>query len=144
MKKCYLDSNFLLYWKNELSPQYQQTISMLETLINNGVELYISPLVLDEFYHSFLYRIRINRMKKPYDLLTEATKDILTLPRLSIVNPPSVPTDHLTVIANMEMYYLHARDAYHLLIMQSNDIDGFATFDTDFARVFTAKLLIKA
>lgn len=44
----------------------------------------------------------------------------------------------------MQAYSLRARDAYHLLTMQTNGIDGFATFDNAFSRVFAANLLEKA
>jgi predicted nucleic acid-binding protein len=41
----------------------------------------------------------------------------------------------------MSKYHLRLRDAYHLLIMQFNNIDSFLTFDNDFKLVFAAKIL---
>jgi len=41
----------------------------------------------------------------------------------------------------MEKYDLCPRDAYHLLTMIYNKIDSFATFDTDFNKVFEDKLI---
>lgn len=38
-------------------------------------------------------------------------------------------------------FNLRQRDVYHLLTMQENGIDEFATFDTDFIRVFAQKIL---
>ena len=45
------------------------------------------------------------------------------------------------VITLMEQFNLRQRDVYHLLTMQENGIDEFATFDTDFKRVFAQKIL---
>lgn len=144
MRKCYLDSNILLYLKNAASPHHRDAAKITQKLITGNTSLYVSSLGLDEFMHTFLYEVRRNGSKNPYDDLQTAVEDIIELPELSIVNPPSDPKSQVRVVGLMKQYTLHPRDAYHLLTMQSNDIDGFATFDTDFARVFAARLLMKA
>ncbi|MBI3558959.1 type II toxin-antitoxin system VapC family toxin, partial [Candidatus Gottesmanbacteria bacterium] len=78
-----------------------------------------------------------------YENLSKLCADILQLPLLTVINPPTDPVSQLQIISLMKNYSLRARDAYHLLIMQSNDIEAFATFDTDFRRVFAAKILKK-
>lgn len=144
MRKCYLDSNALLYLKNTASPHHKNAAEITQKLISERVSLYISSLVLDEFMHTFLYEIRRNGSNNPYGELQRAVEGIIELPDLSIVNPPLDLERHVRVVGLMKQYVLHPRDAYHLLIMQANDIDGFATFDNDFARVFAANLLEKA
>lgn len=133
MKKCYLDSNFLVYFSNEGSPFFLQAREKLEKLAADGVELFISPLALDEFFHSF-----------GFEELSNACGFILQLPLLKIVNPPVDPISQLQVVSLMKNYSLHPRDAYHLLIMQYNHIDTFASFDANFRRVFAANILQKA
>lgn len=144
MRKCYLDSNILLYLKNASSPHHRDAVEITQKLIAGSISLYVSSLVLDEFMHTFLYEVRRNGSKNPYNDLQTAVEDIVELPELSIVNPPSDPESHVRVVGLMKQYALHPRDAYHLLTMIANDIDGFATFDTDFTRVFAANLLMKA
>ena len=51
--------------------------------------------------------------------------------------------DQLKVINYMQKYHLKPRDAYHLLTIMENNIDGFATFDNDFNKVFSAKILLE-
>ena len=144
MTKCYLDSNVLIYWTNELAPLHTQANTTIETVQKNKVDVCLSPLVLDEFLHATLLRARLNYIKDPYADVILALQRVLEIPLLSVVNPPIDPSRHIEVVSLMKTYSLRPRDAYHLLTMQSNDIDGFATFDTDFSRVFAAKLLTKA
>lgn len=144
MKKCYLDSNFLVYWKNDQAPQYKEAVTTLLTLRERDISIFVSPLILDEFIHAIILEARNHRSKHVFDDASIALKTLLDLPLLSVINPPTDRESHLKVIPLMQTYSLRPRDAYHLLTMQSNDIDGFATFDTDFAKVFAAKLLMRA
>lgn len=144
MTKCYLDSNTLIYWTNELAPLHDKANSIIETIQKNEVDSYLSPLVLDEFLHAMLLRARLNRMEDPHADVMLAIQKMLNLPRIFIINPPTETHYHIEVISLMKTYSLRPRDAYHLLTMQTNGIDGFATFDNDFARVFAANLLEKA
>lgn len=54
MKTCYLDANLLLYFNNLDSPFHLQADSVLAKLINNSWQLFLSPLVLDEYFHNTL------------------------------------------------------------------------------------------
>lgn len=141
MRKCYLDSNILIYLKDEDSPYHKRVFDLLSKLISQKVLFFISPLVLDEFYFTFLYGLRVKHIAKPYDKLKRAATEILMIPSLQMVNPPSDADKQLEVISYMERYHLRSRDAYHLLITQTNNIDSLATFDKDFNKVFAAKLL---
>jgi len=142
--KCFLDSNLLAYWKNDKALQHHEATKTLLMLREQDVFIFVSPLVLDEFIHAMLLEARNHRSKDPFGDAAVALGDVLRLPLLSIINPPTDMESQKGVIALMKKYGLRPRDAYHLLTMQANDIDGFATFDTDFAKVFSAKLLSKA
>ncbi|MBI3955790.1 type II toxin-antitoxin system VapC family toxin [Candidatus Gottesmanbacteria bacterium] len=145
MTKCYLDSNVLIYLKDEHSLGFEQSSALIRHLTAHRVSLYVSTLCLDEFLHEFGKALRKKTKENEFfDSLEEALTSILQFPELLIVNPPSDPDSQTRVISLMREYSLRPRDAYHLLTMQANDIDGFATFDTDFTRVFAAKLLVKA
>ncbi|MBU2577645.1 type II toxin-antitoxin system VapC family toxin [Patescibacteria group bacterium] len=143
MNKCYLDSNFLIYFKNESSPYHQQAVKTISKLVGDYVMLFISPLVIDEFLHSFSLELKKGRIKDIYANLKRALQDILSIPDLCLINPPLEKNSQIEVITLMRKYNLRARDAYHFLIMQANDIPFFATFDTDFEKVFATKSLSK-
>lgn len=141
MKKCYLDANFLLYITNEKSPQYASAFKKLHHLVTNTIEIYISPLVIDEFLHSALFLLKGSKELSASFDLRKKLQELLGLPGLSIVNPPLDKDSQFLVLDFIKKYRIGVRDAYHLLIMHSNSIDAFATFDTDFKKVFSAKLL---
>lgn len=144
MKKCFLDSNILVYFKDSLSVDYKHASQKILKLVSSDTELYISPLILDEFLYVFRSVLMRKKIPQLYKELQRAVVEILQLPLLSIVNPPLTSHQQLHVVEYMEEYSLKPRDAYHLLTIISNNIDSFATLDTDFKKVFSAGLLRKA
>lgn len=141
MNSCYLDANLLVYFKSESSDLYIQSKSLLKRASENNLAFSISPLCIDEFLYASIKEFA--RKKLPIDkyYLQYHLKSILTLPNLSILNPPIDPESQLEVISLMQKYSLRPRDAYHLLIMRSNKIKYFATFDRDFDKVFQANIV---
>lgn len=138
MKKCYLDTNILINYKNEESPTFKDTQNLIKELIRNKYTLVVSPLIIDEF----LYILQsILKKKSSSTLLAKILKDILNLPDITVVNPPLKKKSQLDVVKFMHKYKLQPRDAYHLLIMLSNKIKFFATFDKDFHKVFKEKVV---
>ncbi len=140
--RWYLDSNFLIYLKNEGSPFHGKAKEIHLEIIKSGGRLFISALTIDEFLHSFGKELKQGK-KEVYKNLHLALEQIFVFPEISIVSPPNNFDAHLSVVNLMGKYHLHARDAYHLMIMQTNFIDGFVTFDNDFEKVFSAKILQK-
>lgn len=144
MNKCYLDSNILIYIKNTDADQHNDVIAKIELLRTRGIQLFVSPLVIDEFIHSLGFLLQKRNGKRGlYAVLKKALKEILSLPSLSIVNPPADIKSQVKVVEYMEKFGLAPRDAYHLLIMVENKIDGFATYDNNFHKVFSAKIISK-
>lgn len=141
MKNCYLDSNVLIYFKTEDVKQHPLAVNCLNRLLKSQTNLYLSPLVLDEFLYVVFYLLKKDTGLQSFALLKKFLNDILMIPRLTILNPPADNTSQLKIISLMQKYSLKPRDAYHLLIMQTNHIDSFATFDTDFTKVFRSKTL---
>lgn len=145
MTKCYLDSNVLIYAKDETSLKYREAYDLITRLVANDTELYISPLCLDEFLHEFGKKLRLKKNQKSFfPDLEKSLSSILEFPLLSVINPPQDSNSQLEIVNFMENYLLRPRDAYHLLTILGNDIDSFATFDTDFKKVFAAKLIKQA
>ncbi len=143
--KCYLDSNVLVYFTDELSPEYDEAQKIVEFLNPENWKIFISPLTLDECLHSLQVIFRIAKIPsiEVSRLLDKALSSILELDNLEIINPPTDKFANARVVRLMEEYNLHPRDAYHFLIMQENGISHFATFDKDFKKVFAQKILKK-
>jgi len=143
MPKCYLDSNLLIYWDNKSSAKHHAASILIERLEKAETTLYISPLVLDEFLHAIILEARKVKSLDIYTTAMEALNNLLELPLLFIVNPPPDFDSQKAVVRLMQEYSLRPRDAYHLLTMQANKIHSFATFDSDFSKVFATKILNK-
>jgi len=141
MKKCYLDTNILVYLKNNDSPFYSKSINLIKYLIKKNYTLIISPLIIDEFLHQFRLLLIAKNRKYIFPNLTTALKQTLALPKLKIINPPLTNQSQLKVIALMQKFSLRPRNAYHLLTMKTHKIKYFATFDNDFKKVFKQKIL---
>jgi len=143
MKKCYLDSNVLVYFKDEKSLYHKKVVEKFIFLIKNDFYFYVSSLVLDEFLYVFRYFLEKNEKKDIFSKLKKALTEILAIPNLSIVSLLKEKEKQIEVISYMERYDLSPRDAYHLMIMKENAIDYFFTFDKDFELVFKENFLKK-
>lgn len=143
MKKCYLDSNVLIYFKDQNSPYYQQALKTILKLNPQKFQLYISPLSLDEFLYSlqFILKQAGITQKNISLLLKNALHSILAFEHLAIVNPPTGKNKNKLVPKIMQDFNLHPRDAYHLLTMKEHGINIFATFDKDFKKVTEKKVV---
>ena len=140
MPSCYLDSNLLVYFKDETSPNHQQAKNLINKLVLNNYSIYISSLVIDELLYVLSFLLKENN--KDVNLKEElgsVLKDILDIPGLDIINPPNTKKAQIKVINLIFKYSLQPRDAYHLLTMIENKISYLSTFDTDFDRVFAEK-----
>jgi len=135
MKRCYLDTNLLLYFNNPNSPFYQQAGSILAKLINNNWQLFLSPLTLDEYFHNTLRFTNLPK-EKAMKTLKKSLNKLIKLPNIQLINPSTILGTHKKVLNFMIKYQLRSRDAYHLLIMIENKIKYLATFDNDFDKIF--------
>lgn len=142
MKKCYLDTNILLYFTNPLAQFHEQTVELLSSLLIQNWALFISPLTLDEYFHNSLRFSQVSRKLALQDLKKGFSK-IRKFRNINLVQPPLELKKHMKVLNLMDRYNLRARDAYHLFIMKENKIKHFATFDTDFDKVFEAGTIKK-
>lgn len=135
MKKCYLDTNLLLYYSDSESSFYDQASVTISQLINQGWRLFVSSLTLDEYFHNMIRFSRVSRQEAFKDL-KRSFKRITKLPNLDLVNPATRLVQQSKVISLMIKYQLKSRDAYHLFTMKENKIKYMATFDHDFDKIF--------
>lgn len=145
-RACYLDANVLVFFVNSSSLFHQEAVELLEYAVEQRFVLNISSLVIDEAVHAMKRTLasspRIGKNRAD-GALKEALEMILSLPDLTIVQPPTSVAKNAKVIGLMKMYSLRARDAFHLLTMQEHHISYYATFDSDFDAVFDQGTLKK-
>ena len=141
--KVFLDSNILISLKFANHSHAKKANLIIKKIIKQNKKIFISPLVLDEFIHStkFLLQQQIESTEKVNKILQKITKDILYIPNLKIINPPTSKTQNLKILSYIKKFKLNPRDAYHLLTTTHNGIKYFATFDNDFKHVFSSNLL---
>src|SRR3989337_1511556 len=106
MKKCYLDANVLIYAKNESALQHAKALKKLEMLAKNEFELYISPLIIDEFIHTLLFLKSLNKKGFEINELKQDLLELLDLPRINIINPPIDQKSQFLVLEFMQKYSL--------------------------------------
>lgn len=139
MIKCYLDSNILIYFKDETSPLHRQALDGLHKLIDLDAEIIISPLVMDEFIYVMNYIVKKNN--QDLSVLKELSLSIQEIPNLEMVATPAHFILINDVLSLIEDYGLRSRDAFHLATMLQHKCTHFFTFDTDFVKVFETKAI---
>lgn len=142
MKTCYLDANLLLYFNSLDSPFHSQADLILSKLINDSWQLFLSSLVLDEYFHNTLRFTKLSR-KEALAVLTESFNKIIKLPNIRLINSGQNINMQRKVLSFMAKYGLRPRDAYHLFIMLENKVKYLATFDNDFDLCFEKGLVSK-
>ena len=135
-KTCYLDANALVYLKDVAAEQHNECVSIITRLITEGYNLYVSPLGIDEFLYVVYFTLRKNKSKTVINELKNSLSSILSLPMLTIINPPLQKSSQIEAVEYIERFSLRPRDAYHLLTMKHHKIKHFLTFDRDFDKVF--------
>lgn len=142
MKRCYLDSNIILCFIDATSNFHQQSKQIITKLVAEAWEIDLSALSLDECFHNSL---RFSKKTKQDALkqLKLSYRKLIKLPNIKLVTRLPELKKHIAVLNMMDKHNLRARDAYHLFIMKTNKIKYFATFDSDFDKVFAIGILKK-
>lgn len=140
-KKCYLDANVLIYFKDISSLYHSESVALIEKLVKEKFEILISPLCLDEFLHAVSLYLKNIKSKNYEEDLKDHLNSILSIPNLSLVNPSKNKDLQIKVVDFMVHFSIRPRDAYHLFIMKENKIKFMATFDSDFKIVFQKGLV---
>lgn len=138
MKRCYIDTNVLLEYKTTVQSKISRAEQLIIDLMLEEIEIVISPLIIDEFVYIILKSLEA---KDKRIVLKVGLLEILSLPNLKIVNPPTTKASQIRVLNYIDKFNMQPRDAYHLLTALHNKADYIATFDKDFDKVFEAKLI---
>lgn len=142
MSRCYLDTNTLLYFTDPAAQFHQRAVELISSLLVQNYALFISPLILDEYFHNAIRFSQVPRKQALQDLKI-GFDQIKKLRNITLVSSPLELKKQTKVLNFMTWYGLRPRDAYHLFIMKANKIKYFATFDTDFDSLFTKGVIKK-
>lgn len=141
-RSCYLDTNLLIYFQNSQSNYHEQAVATLDKLVQAQYQIFISSLVLDEYIYNTL-KLLVGTREEKLANLKSSLKQIFKLPKFNLVNPPSEPKKHLRIFVIIAKFNLQPRDAYHIFTILENKIKYFATFDSDFDKVFNTSKIKK-
>lgn len=147
--RVYGDAN-LLYMIVRPPAQVETVLRVfVERLIQGPIELYVSPLTLDEaLYRLLLARVREVHGGSPLNLLransqmllkslgsevVAALQQVLQLPHIYLVGIEA--TDSHQMLHNMEQHAMMPRDALHLAVLQRLELQDIVSDDADFDRV---------
>jgi predicted nucleic acid-binding protein len=149
VNSVYLDTNLLVSARDRKSQRYNSAAILLGDLFSNGVNLFITNLVIDEYIWALLkaYYRRDNKKElspniikaNPQVLLqyhwriASGVKKILNFRRLTVASN-LVPSKEIIVkaINLMRTQLLSPRDAFHLAFIIKLNIDGIVTSNGDF------------
>lgn len=141
--KCYLDSNVLIAFFEELHQFHQSAVEIIVKAVAQKMVICVSPLALDEMIHIIFRDLNLNHAADPEEKISRLLKKVFRIPLLEVVNSPVKPISLLRIPAYMKKFKLKCRDAFHLLTMKVNHIKYFASFDNDFETVFSKGILQK-
>jgi predicted nucleic acid-binding protein len=139
--KCYLDTNILIGYSIINSPHHVNSLELLSKLMRNKLELFVSPLVLDEFVYAYMKLMKHDSISLDLEDFQVFCLKMFEFLNLKVVLSPKDTHHFLQIIKFVEKFGLKPRDSYHLYYMKSNSIDYFATFDLDFEKVFESKFM---
>jgi predicted nucleic acid-binding protein len=145
----YIDSNIIVYARNRSAPQYAIASQLLGELIVQGSNIYVSNLVLDEVWCTFLRlwhrartgnRLNPNLIKQNPTILSTYTphlillnRKLLRIPNINFLRSTTPHTNLISLAMNLiDQEHILPRDSFHLALSLSNNIDGFITNDHDF------------
>lgn len=136
-EKAYLDANFLIYWCFPKNPEIRQRVRFLLAKIFKNYELYTSSLSLDETWWGIKdeYNTKFKTQLACYDepifsKLKGFTGKILEKIEISEFKDPK--SGIFSSLSSLRKYKLRPRDAFHLTLMQNNEIINIITDDSDF------------
>ena|SRR3989344_5396030 len=140
--KVYLDANILIAHQVSNHQYHTRAMDIIDRIWKKRHSFVISSLTWDEFFYGLIFILQSvakDKTKTSFDLhtqvISEATEKEFSWERLELVEFRHNPTEVKIVLKNMQRYNLRPRDAFHLCIMQQQNIRQIATFDHDFNRI---------
>lgn len=149
----YLDANFVMAVFTEKNIYHKQCSDFIQRLEHYKVPSFLSPLVMDEVCFVIIRGGLKDSLGNDWIKIRRENPAVIVplLPAIKLIHKElkQLPfIKHLSVTAstgylasnNIVKYYLLPRDALHLAIMQTNNIDHIATLDRDFGDAINIKV----
>lgn len=140
--KCvFLDTNFLVATQVEKHEFFQKTKELRRIFIENEYTLYISPLILDEFWYVLIGLWKASLATRGassatlYKQLKRATQNVLNFRNLILLDLNLNKAEIIKTIEIMDAYKLRPRDSIIVMLMKKSKIKQIASFDKDFEKV---------
>jgi len=118
----FLDSNVAMYAAGSDHPHKQPSLRLLQQAQDNTIYLVTSTEVLQEILHRYHRLGRPDVAAEVYHLVTDLCATIL----------PVTVADTDTAVGLLQTHPASVRDALHVAVMTSHDIQLVATFDAGF------------
>lgn len=135
MKSVFLDTNFLIATQVAGHEFFNRSLELREYFASKNYQLYIHPLILDEFWYVLLGLGKKSPQASKaviFKQLEKATTNVFSFKNLILLNTPLTEKDAFTTIKYMDKYSLKPRDAMIVKIMQNCKTNIIASFDSDF------------
>lgn len=139
-KKIYFDANFLIYWFICKKPELKKRARvLLAEFLKNRNDLYSSTLAFDEIWWGIRneYNQQNNVELSCYDdLVFDELKKFTDafLPKLKLAQFTNANDGTIAAMNHIKSIKLRPRDAFHLAIVEDNNIEILVTGDSDFIK----------
>lgn len=149
-KEVYADANFLIsYWLPE-HENYEQARLQFFELTENNSQIALSPLVIDESWYKIykIWKSQNHFIQKPffefYQNFKELLDFIISSQFLNIIQfKNNLVNGCKQSLENIKTYHFQPHDAFHLAMMEDNQISTIITKDSDFTKQSNRKKLEK-
>lgn len=138
-QKIYIDANFLIsYWvKNH--ENHGRACELLFKLVENDSVIFISPLVIDETWYKMRYILKKNEDKNVsfnnfYPEFRRLFEFIANYFKIIQFRNNHVIEGCRKALENVRAYNFRPHDAFHLALVEENEISAIVTIDSDFTK----------
>lgn len=118
-----IDSNVPMYLVGAEHPHKDDSIRILDDLIARGERLVTDAEVLQEIVHRYTALERLDAIQPAFDALLEIADEVLPIRLQEAEEAKRIV---------LGRHGLSARDAIHVAVMRSNEIDRILSFDARF------------
>lgn len=147
-EKVYIDANFLIsYWipKHEF---HNAACLCFFKLIESNSRIFLSPLVIDETWYIIWHILKRQNLppetpfKNFYQDFKKLLNFIISFPLVEVVQlKHNLVAGCQQALENIKIYNFKPHDAFHLAMMEDNQISAIITKDSDFTKVSNKKKL---
>ncbi|MCA1834218.1 MAG: type II toxin-antitoxin system VapC family toxin [Actinomycetota bacterium] len=122
----FIDSNVPMYLVGADHPHKDDSVRILDDLVARGERLVTDAEVLQEILHRYAAIRRLDAIQPAFDAVLDIVDEVLPVGLADVQSAKEI------LIGG---YGISSRDALHVAVMRSNDVDRIVSFDAAFDRV---------